>query len=58
MKEAAEICADDPREACPHGDLAAEALANAISEVEGKMAGPLPAWWISLAPRPAWRPPA
>ena len=34
-------------EACPHGDLAAEALANAISEVEGKMVCPLPAWWIS-----------
>ena len=43
---------DAPREARPHGDLAAEALANAISEVEGKMAGLLPASWISLAPRP------
>ena len=40
MKEAAgDLRRDDPREARPHGDLAAEALANAISEVEGKMAG-------------------
>ena len=40
MKEAAgDLRRDEPREARPHGDLAAEALANAISEVEGKMAG-------------------
>ena len=39
MKEAAGDLRRDPREARPHGDLAAEALANASSEVEGKMAG-------------------
>ena len=40
MKDAAgDLRRDEPREARPHGDLAAEALANAISEVEGKMAG-------------------
>ena len=30
---------DQPREAQPQGELASEALGNAISEVEGKMAG-------------------
>jgi hypothetical protein len=40
MKEAAgDLRRDEPREARPHGDLAAEALANAITAVEGKMAG-------------------
>lgn len=40
MKDAAgDLRRDEPREARPHGDLAAEALANAKSQVEGKMAG-------------------
>ena len=40
MKDAAgELRRDEPRDARPHGELAAEALGNAISEVEGKMAG-------------------
>jgi uncharacterized phage infection (PIP) family protein YhgE len=40
MKEAAgDLRRDEPREAGPHGDLAAESLANAIRQVEGQMAG-------------------
>jgi hypothetical protein len=40
MKDAAgDLRRDEPREARPHGDLAAEALADAKSQVEGKMAG-------------------
>ena len=40
MKDSAgELRRDDPRGAQPHGDLAAEALGNAISQVEGQMAG-------------------
>ena len=40
MKGAAgDLRRDQPREAQPQGELAAEALGNAISEVEGKMAG-------------------
>jgi hypothetical protein len=39
MKEAAgELRRDSPRDAQPHGDLASEALGNAISEVESAMA--------------------
>lgn len=39
MKDAAgDLRRDSPREAQPHGDLAAEALGNAISEVESTMA--------------------
>ena len=38
MKESAgDLRRDSPREAQPHGDLAAEALGNAISEVEAAM---------------------
>ncbi|SVB68625.1 uncharacterized protein METZ01_LOCUS221479, partial [marine metagenome] len=32
-----ELAKDDPEKAKPHGDLAAEALSEAISEIEGKM---------------------
>ncbi|MDA0724272.1 MAG: hypothetical protein O3A82_07915 [Verrucomicrobia bacterium] len=32
-----ELSKDDPQKAKPHGDLAAEALSDAISEIEGKM---------------------
>ena len=40
MKGAAgDLRRDQPRSAQPQGELAAEALGNAISEVEGKMAG-------------------
>ncbi len=40
MKGAAgDLRRDQPRDAQPQGELAAEALGNAISEVEGKMAG-------------------
>jgi len=40
MKDAAgDLRRDEPREARPHGDLAAEALANAKAQVKGKMAG-------------------
>ena len=40
MKDSAgDLRRDDPRGAQPHGDLAAEALGDAISQVEGKMAG-------------------
>ena len=40
MKGAAgDLRRDQPREAQPQGELASEALGNAISEVEGKMAG-------------------
>ena len=40
MKGAAgDLRRDEPRNAQPQGELAAEALGNAISEVEGKMAG-------------------
>jgi len=38
MKDSAgELRRDSPRDAQPHGDLAAEALGNAISEVESAM---------------------
>ena len=36
---AADLRRDEPREAVPHGDLAAEALTNAVSELEMKMSG-------------------
>ena len=40
MKNAAgDLRRDEPREAIPHGDLAADALGNAVSELEMKMAG-------------------
>ena len=36
---AADLRRDEPREAVPHGDLAADALTNAVSELEMKMSG-------------------